>query len=64
MRPDLWRAHSNKQVYIVGFLTEVLGHGPAVVRRRMSQTYTTSAVLSVEITLYRCGGIPRQPNQT
>ena len=31
MRPELWRVHSQEQVYITSFLTEVLGHGPAAV---------------------------------
>ena len=31
MRPELWRAHSQEQVYITSFLTQVLGHGPAAV---------------------------------
>ena len=31
MRPELWRAHGEKQVYITSLLTEVLGHGPAAV---------------------------------
>ncbi len=29
MRPELWRAHGQKQVYMTGLLTEVLGAGPA-----------------------------------
>lgn len=29
--PDLWRAHSNQQVYLTTLLTEVLGEGPAAV---------------------------------
>ena len=29
MRPELWRAHSQEQVYVTSLLTEVLGHGPA-----------------------------------
>ena len=29
--PDLWRAHSDKQVYITSLLTKVLGEGPAAV---------------------------------
>ena len=29
MRPELWRAHSQKQVYITSLLTKVLGKGPA-----------------------------------
>ena len=31
MRPELWRAHSQKQVYITSLLTDVLGAGPAAV---------------------------------
>ena len=31
MRPELWRAHSQKQVYITGLLTAVLGAGPGAV---------------------------------
>ena len=31
MRPELWRAHSQEQVYITSLLTEILGHGPAAV---------------------------------
>ena len=31
MRPELWRAHSQEQVYMTGLLTSVLGMGPAVV---------------------------------
>ena len=31
MRPELWRAHSQEQVYITSLLTEVLGRGPAAV---------------------------------
>ena len=31
MRPELWRAHSQEQVYMTSFLTVVLGHGPAAV---------------------------------
>lgn len=31
MRPELWRAHSDNQVYITGLLTSVLGKGPAAV---------------------------------
>ena len=31
IRPELWRAHSHKQVYITSLLTEVLGRGPAAV---------------------------------
>ena len=31
MRPDLWRAHDDQQVYLTGLLTDVLGRGPAVV---------------------------------
>ena len=30
MRPDLWRAHGDRQVYITSLLTKVLGPGPAV----------------------------------
>lgn len=29
MRPELWRAHSERQVYMTSLLTEVLGEGPA-----------------------------------
>ncbi len=29
MRPDLWRAHSDSQVYITSLLTDILGAGPA-----------------------------------
>jgi hypothetical protein len=29
VRPELWRAHSDKQVYLASLLTEVLGSGPA-----------------------------------
>ena len=29
MRPELWRSHGPRQVYIVGLLTEVVGVGPA-----------------------------------
>lgn len=29
MRPDLWRAHGPKQVYLTSLLTSVLGEGPA-----------------------------------
>ena len=31
MRPELWRAHEDKQVYLTSLLTEVLGSGPAAV---------------------------------
>ena len=31
MRPELWRTHGEKQVYITSLLTEVLGNGPAAV---------------------------------
>ena len=31
MRPELWRSHSRKQVYMTGLLTDVLGFGPAAV---------------------------------
>ncbi len=31
LRPDLWRTHSDSQVYMVGLLTKVLGEGPSVV---------------------------------
>lgn len=31
MRPELWRAQSDRQVLLTSFLTEVLGHGPAAV---------------------------------
>ncbi len=31
MRPDLWRAHSEEQVYLTSLLTSVLGLGPAAV---------------------------------
>ena len=31
MRAELWRAHSEAQVYLNSFLTQVLGHGPAAV---------------------------------
>ena len=30
MRPDLWRAHGDEQVYMTGLFTDVLGLGPAV----------------------------------
>ena len=30
LRPELWRTHSEKQVYIASLLTKVLGKGPAV----------------------------------
>ena len=29
MRPEIWRAHSNEQVYATSLLTKVLGQGPA-----------------------------------
>ena len=29
-RPDLWRAHGERQVYVTSLLTEVLGDGPAL----------------------------------
>ena len=29
--PDLWRSHSDRQVYLTSLLTEVLGEGPAAV---------------------------------
>ena len=29
-RPDLWRAHSNRQVYVTSLLSQVLGDGPAI----------------------------------
>ena len=31
MRPDLWRAHSEEQIYMTSLLTKVLGVGPAAV---------------------------------
>lgn len=31
MRPSLWKAHSNEQVYLTSMLTEVLGEGPAAI---------------------------------
>ena len=31
MRPDLWRAHSDSQIYMTGLLTKVLGTGPSMV---------------------------------
>ena len=31
MRPELWRAHGERQVYITSLLTGVLGHGPAAI---------------------------------
>ena len=31
MRPELWRSHSQEQVYITSLLTAVLGSGPAAV---------------------------------
>ena len=31
MRPELWRAHSNEQVYMTSLLTETLGCGPCTV---------------------------------
>lgn len=31
MRPELWRSHSEKQVYLASLLSEVSGHGPAAV---------------------------------
>ena len=31
MRPVLWRAHGDSQVYLTGLLTKVLGNGPAMV---------------------------------
>ena len=31
MRPDLWRTHDDKQVYLTSLLTDVLGRGPAAV---------------------------------
>ena len=31
MRPELWRSHSQGQVYMTSLLTAVLGHGPAAV---------------------------------
>ena len=31
IRPELWRSHGQKQVYMIGFLTEVPGNGPAAV---------------------------------
>ena len=30
MRPELWRAHGPRQMYMVGFLVQVLGAGPAM----------------------------------
>jgi hypothetical protein len=29
--PDLWRSHSNRQVYLTSLLTEVVGEGPAAI---------------------------------
>ena len=31
MRPPLWRAHSAQQTYIIGFMNNILGEGPALV---------------------------------
>ena len=31
MRPEIWRAQSDRQVFLISFLTEVVGHGPAAV---------------------------------
>ena len=31
IRPELWRAHSQSQVYMTGLLTKVLGKGPAAI---------------------------------
>ena len=31
MRPELWRAHSHKQVHMTSLLTKVLGFGPAAI---------------------------------
>ena len=31
IRPDLWRAHGDRQVYLTGLFTDVLGHGPGEV---------------------------------
>jgi hypothetical protein len=30
-RPSIWRAHSEAQIYLTSFLTEVLGNGPAAI---------------------------------
>ena len=30
-RPDLWRSHSDRQIYLTTSLTQPLGHGPALV---------------------------------
>ncbi len=34
MRPSLWRSHGPDQVYLISFLTGVLGHGPSAVAAR------------------------------
>lgn len=31
MRPSIWRAHSDRQMYLTSMLTEVMGEGPAAV---------------------------------
>lgn len=31
MRPELWRAHDARQIYLTSFLTEIVGYGPAAV---------------------------------
>ena len=36
IRPPLWRAHSARQTYIIGFMNNILGEGPAFGCRRLS----------------------------